>query len=98
MEAKRPSAAGSGSLVNRSGDSGGTGYEWGLTPVERSMNGSGAPGNSCRAATRFPPCRSAGSMFVTVAFIALLIEALVGYPEWLGPLNRHPVAWIGRLS
>src|SRR6266404_1891967 len=61
------------------------------------MNGSGASGNSCRAATRFPPCRSAGSMFVTLAFIALLIEALVGYPEWLVQSIGHPVTWMGRL-
>src|SRR5215831_13742820 len=97
MPAKRSSAAGSGSLANRSGDSGGTGYEWGLTPVERSMNGSAASGNSCRAATRFPPCMSAGSMFVTLAFIALLIEAFVGYPEWLAQSIGHPVTWMGRL-
>src|SRR6266481_5528369 len=61
------------------------------------MNGPGASGNSCRAATRFPPCRSAGSMFVTLAFIALLIEALVGYPEWLVQSIGHPVTWMGRL-
>src|SRR5499427_5315426 len=61
------------------------------------MNGSGASGNSCRAATRFPPCRSAGSMFVTLAFIALLIEALVGYPDWLVQSIGHPVTWMGRL-
>src|SRR5215468_1201010 len=97
MAARRSSAAGSGSLANSSGDSGGTGYEWRLIPVERSMNGSGAPGNSCRAATRFPPCRSAGSMFVTLAFIALLIEALVGYPDWLVQSIGHPVTWMGRL-
>src|SRR5260370_27097179 len=61
------------------------------------MNGSGASGNSCRAATRFRPCRSAGSMFVTLAFIALLIEALVGYPERLAQSIGHPVTWMGRL-
>src|SRR5260370_6207130 len=61
------------------------------------MNGSGASGNSRRAATRFPPCRSAGSMFVTLAFIALLIEALVGYPDWLVQSIGHPVTWMGRL-
>src|SRR5215468_7431622 len=97
MAARRSSAAGSGSLANRSGDNGGTGYEWRLIPVERSMNGSGAPGNSRRAATRFPPCRSAGAMFVTLAFIALLIEALVGYPDWLVQSIGHPVTWMGRL-
>src|SRR5215470_8920995 len=97
MAAKRSSAAGSGSRANRSRGSGGTGYEYGLIPVERSMNGSGASGNCCRAATRFPPCRSAGSMFVTLAFIALLIEALVGYPDWLVQSIGHPVTWMGRV-
>jgi adenosylcobinamide-phosphate synthase len=36
-------------------------------------------------------------MFVTLAFIALLIEALVGYPDWLVQSIGHPVTWIGRL-
>src|SRR5215470_880829 len=97
MAARRSRAAGSGSLANRSGDSGGAGYEWGLIPVERSMNGAGASGNSCRAATRFPPCMSAGSMFVTLAFIALLVEASLGYPDWLVQSIAHPVTWMGRL-
>src|SRR4029077_21289508 len=61
------------------------------------MNGSGASGNSRRAAARFPPCRSADSMFVTLAFLALLIEALVGYPDWLVQSIGHPVTWMGRL-
>src|SRR5262249_35348293 len=52
---------------------------------------------SCRAATRFPPCRSVGSMFVTLAFIALLVEAFVGYPDWLVQSIGHPVTWMGRL-
>src|SRR5215468_8142576 len=97
MAASRSSPAGSGSRTNRSDDSSGTGYEWGLIPVDRSMNGSGASGNSCRAATRFPPCRSAGSMFVMLAFVALLIEALMGYPDWLVQSIGHPVTWMGRL-
>src|SRR5260370_35755959 len=61
------------------------------------MNGSGASGNSRRAAARFPPCRSADSMFVTLAFLALLIEAMVGYPDWLVQAIGHPVTWMGRL-
>src|SRR5260370_12113408 len=61
------------------------------------MNGSGASGNSCRAGTRFPPCRSAGSIFGRLAFIALLIEGLVGFPEWLVQSIGHPVTWMGRL-
>jgi adenosylcobinamide-phosphate synthase len=36
-------------------------------------------------------------MFVTLAFIALLIEAFVGYPDWLAQSIGHPVTWIGRL-
>jgi adenosylcobinamide-phosphate synthase len=36
-------------------------------------------------------------MFVTLAFIALLVEVLVGYPEWLVQSIGHPVTWMGRL-
>jgi adenosylcobinamide-phosphate synthase len=36
-------------------------------------------------------------MFVTLAFIALLIEAWVGYPDWLVQSIGHPVTWMGRL-
>ena len=36
-------------------------------------------------------------MFVTLAFLALLIEALVGYPDWLVQSIGHPVTWMGRL-
>jgi adenosylcobinamide-phosphate synthase len=36
-------------------------------------------------------------MFVTLAFITLLVEALVGYPEWLMQSIGHPVTWTGRL-
>jgi len=36
-------------------------------------------------------------MFVTLAFLALLIEALVGYPDWLVRSIGHPVIWMGRL-
>ena len=36
-------------------------------------------------------------MFVTLAFIALLIEAMVGYPDWLMQSIGHPVTWMGRL-
>src|ERR1700719_2526599 len=97
MVANRSSAAGSGSRVNRSGDNCCTGYEWGLIPVDKSMNGSGASGNSRRAVSRSPPCRSAGSMFMTLAFLALLIEAMVGYPYWVVEGIGHPVIWMGRL-
>jgi adenosylcobinamide-phosphate synthase len=36
-------------------------------------------------------------MFVTLAFIALLIEVLLGYPDWLVQSIGHPVTWMGRL-
>jgi adenosylcobinamide-phosphate synthase len=36
-------------------------------------------------------------MFVTLAFLAVLIEALVGYPDWLVQSIGHPVMWMGRL-
>jgi adenosylcobinamide-phosphate synthase len=36
-------------------------------------------------------------MFVRLAFIALLVEALVGYPDWLMQSIGHPVTWTGRL-
>jgi adenosylcobinamide-phosphate synthase len=36
-------------------------------------------------------------MFVMLAFIALLVEALVGYPDWLMQSIGHPVTWTGRL-
>jgi adenosylcobinamide-phosphate synthase len=36
-------------------------------------------------------------MFVTLAFLALLIEAIVGYPDWLVQAIGHPVTWMGRL-
>jgi len=34
---------------------------------------------------------------VTLAFLALLIEAMVGYPDWLVQAIGHPVIWMGRL-
>jgi adenosylcobinamide-phosphate synthase len=36
-------------------------------------------------------------MFVMLAFVALLVEALVGYPDWLMQSIGHPVTWMGRL-
>lgn len=32
---------------------------------------------------------------VLIAFIALLFERLIGYPNWLYSLIRHPVVWVG---
>src|SRR5947207_11185833 len=66
------------------------------------MNGSGAFGNCARAAARSPPCASMdncwrGCMAVQLALCALLIEALVGYPERLFRAIGHPVVWMGAL-
>jgi adenosylcobinamide-phosphate synthase len=36
-------------------------------------------------------------LFVTLTFLALLIEALVGYPDRLVGAIGHPVTWMGRL-
>jgi adenosylcobinamide-phosphate synthase len=36
-------------------------------------------------------------MFVTLALIAVLIEAAAGYPQWLFRAIGHPVTWIGAL-
>ncbi|NTF33342.1 adenosylcobinamide-phosphate synthase CbiB [Rhizobium skierniewicense] len=36
-------------------------------------------------------------MFFALAFLSLLIERLVGYPEWLFQRIGHPVTWIGSL-
>src|SRR6516164_6315290 len=78
-------------------------------PVDRSINGCGASGNCLRAASRLPPCMDAvpivhggtASMWefmtVTLAFLAVLIEAVLGYPDWLFRAIGHPVTWMGRL-
>ena len=36
-------------------------------------------------------------MFPTLAFLALLIELMLGYPDWLVRSIGHPVTWTGRL-
>jgi adenosylcobinamide-phosphate synthase len=36
-------------------------------------------------------------MAVALTLLALLIEALVGYPDWLVRAIGHPVTWVGRL-
>src|SRR5271156_1179174 len=65
------------------------------------MKGSGASGNRRRAAVRSPPCRSDATpmsgLSVTLTFLALLIEALVGYPDQLIRAIGHPVTWMGWL-
>src|ERR1700676_2817285 len=69
------------------------------------MKGSGAPGNSRRAAPRSPPCRSRAPMWgidwgimpAALACLALLIEVMVGYPDRLVHAIGHPVTWMGRL-
>jgi adenosylcobinamide-phosphate synthase len=66
------------------------------------MKGSGAAGNSRRAAATSPPCRSGAApvwetMAVTLALLALLIEVIVGYPDRLVRAIGHPVTWMGRM-
>src|SRR6266581_6594634 len=68
------------------------------------MKGSGAPGNRRRAAARSPPCTSgahdrerSASMTIALTVLALLIEAIVGYPDRLVRAIGHPAIWIGRL-
>jgi adenosylcobinamide-phosphate synthase len=36
-------------------------------------------------------------MAAALTFLALLIELLVGYPDWLGRAIGHPVSWTGKL-
>jgi adenosylcobinamide-phosphate synthase len=38
-----------------------------------------------------------GIMAITLTFLALLIEAIFGYPDWLVRTIGHPVTWMGRL-
>src|SRR3984957_8768552 len=95
-------ASGSGRRVNTEPSSGGSGYEKGLIPVDRSLKGSGAAGNSFRATPRSPPCRSGAAnsgstMAAALTLLALLIELMVGYPDWLARAIGHPVTWMGRL-
>src|SRR5262245_20478752 len=64
------------------------------------MKGSGAAGNSRRAAATSPPCRSGaapvwGTMADTPALLALLIEVIVVYPDRLVRAIGHPVTWMG---
>src|SRR5580704_6075577 len=67
------------------------------------MKGSGAFGNSPRAAPSSPPCTSGSStprkgiMSVALALLAMLIELCLGYPQSVMRTIGHPVIWIGRL-
>src|SRR3990170_3331963 len=36
-------------------------------------------------------------MTAALALLALLIEAMAGYPNWLARAIGHPVMWMGRL-
>jgi len=36
-------------------------------------------------------------MSIALAFFALLVEAILGYPDWLVRTIGHPVTWMGRL-
>src|SRR5690606_20167548 len=67
--------------------------------------GRGALGNIDRAARRLPPWSPIGpdrrcglvAMAVFIAFAALLIERLFGYPDAVYRAVGHPVTWIGML-
>jgi adenosylcobinamide-phosphate synthase len=43
------------------------------------------------------PAMSFPAMAFSLAFLALLIEAVMGYPGWLVRSAGHPVMWMGRL-
>src|SRR6266446_3886990 len=64
------------------------------------MKGCGASGNSCRAAPRSPPCSRGASgrgiMAVALTALAVVIEIIAGYPDWLLRSIGHPVIWMGR--
>src|SRR5262249_37741594 len=71
-------------------------------PVDRSMKGCGAWGNSRRAAARSPPCSSDPAfkwdiMAAALTLLALLIEAMAGYPDRLVRSICPPVIWMGSL-
>ena len=73
-----------------------------MIPVERSMKGCVASGNNRRAAARSPPCSSGVAskreiMAVALTLLALLIEAMAGYPDRLVRSIGHPVIWVGGL-
>ena len=75
-----------------------------MIPVDRSIHGSGASGNSFRAPPRLPPWSSAAEpshagnfMSVLVAFLSLALESGIGYPDFVFRAIGHPVTWIGRL-
>src|SRR5262249_23421795 len=66
------------------------------------MKGCGAWGNRRRAAARSPPCSGDPAseweiMAVALTLLALLIEAMVGYPDRLVRSIGHPVVWMGSL-
>ena len=66
------------------------------------MKGCGASGNNRRAAARSPPCSSGVAsereiMAVALTLLALLIEAMAGYPDRLVRSIGHPVIWMGSL-
>jgi len=66
------------------------------------MKGCGASGNNRRAAARSPPCSSGVAskreiMAVALTLLALLIEAMAGYPDRLVRSIGHPVIWMGGL-
>src|SRR5437764_1277754 len=82
------------------------GYASGLIPVDRSIHGCGASGYRRRIAPRSPPWAiglpieepmiGTSCMFADLALVAVVIEAMVGYPDALYRLIGHPVSWMGR--
>ena len=75
-----------------------------MMPVDRSINGSGAPGKARLASISRPPCAMPPSMpasilapDLVIAALALVIESLFGYPAPLFRRLGHPVVWIGDL-
>ncbi|TJX08515.1 MAG: cobalamin biosynthesis protein, partial [Mesorhizobium sp.] len=36
-------------------------------------------------------------MSILIAFLSLVIERALGYPDWLFGAIGHPVTWFGRL-
>ncbi len=73
-------------------------------PVGRSVQSSGAPGNSAPARSRLPPrsttaemSRAGNTMSVLLAFLSIVLESQTGYPDRLYKTIGHPVSWIGWL-
>ena len=75
-------------------------------PVERSIQGSGACTKSSRAGSSRPPCSKKRSSILSIdtamppetfpmLALAMLADAVFGYPGWVFRRIGHPVTWIG---